>query len=133
MGVLLDTSVVIAFERDSEGMPGLLARIDEQPAAIASITASELLHGVHRADTAQRRAKRERYVEEIFSTAVVLPLDLAVARIHARLWADLASAGRLLAAHDLIIGATALAHELPLATLDVQGFGRIEGLELVSV
>ena len=34
---------------------------------------------------------------------------------------------------DLLIGATAIAHSLKLATLDEKHFSRIEGIELISV
>ena len=58
MGTLLDSSVLIRLERSGS----LLTIGDNEEVAIAAITASELLHGVHRADP-QRRAQREAFVE----------------------------------------------------------------------
>jgi len=31
----------------------------------------ELVHGIHRADTAERRARREGFVEELLSTVAI--------------------------------------------------------------
>lgn len=94
------------------------------------MTASELLHGVHRADGAWRRGSRERFVEEIFAEIPVIPFDLQVARVHSRIWADLKMQGQMIGAHDLIIAATALAHGFHLITGNPREFGRVEGLEM---
>lgn len=132
MAVLVDSSVVIDIERDTADLSALVERLGDETVAMAAVTAAELLHGVHRARSAQRRARRGRFVEAVLGAVAVLPFDLEVARIHARVWADLAAAGRTIGAHDMIIAATALAHELPLATDNRAEFGRVEGLELVE-
>lgn len=126
MGVVLDTSFLIRYERGRRDLPV------EEDLAIASITASELLHGVHRADEAHR-PRREAFVEGVLASVPVIPFTLPVARIHARLWAALAARRRTLGAHDLIVAATALALDWPLVTLDSRGFARIPGLRLRQV
>ena len=55
-----------------------------------------------------------------------------VARVHADVWAQLAQAGRIICAHDLWIGATALAHGLGVATRNAEDFERIPGLRVVG-
>lgn len=129
MGYLIDTSVFVAIERrqvEASDLP-----IDDAPIAISAITASELLHGVHRADSAQRRGARETFVEAIFSAVPILPVDLNVARQHARIWADLRTRGAVIGAHDLLIAATAAAHGLSVATRNERHFGRVEGLSII--
>jgi tRNA(fMet)-specific endonuclease VapC len=98
---------------------------------MASISASELLHGVHRAMTPTQRALREGYVERLISTMLVFPFDLTVARLHARVWAELAAQGITVGAHDLIIAATALANGGIVATRDERSFPRIPGLSVL--
>ncbi len=132
MALLIDTSVAVAMERERKSLQSLLDRASDEEVAVAAITASELLHGVHRADTAMRRERRLRQVEALLEAVSVLPFDLDVARHHSRIWADLAARGNVIGAHDLQIAATALTHELPLATLDREHFSRIEGLRLVE-
>jgi predicted nucleic acid-binding protein len=94
------------------------------------MTASELLHGVERASSATRRARRETFVERILDLVPVLPFDLEVARVHARIWADLSRHGSMIGAHDLAIAATAVRHELAVLTRNVEEFSRVEGLAL---
>lgn len=129
-GLLLDTSVLIAIERSVEPPAELLARLGHRSVSIAAITASELLHGVHRADGAVRRARRERFVETVLATVPVRPFDLDAARVHSALWADLAGRGETIGAHDLQIAASALAAGLALLSTDQRHFRRIAGLEL---
>jgi predicted nucleic acid-binding protein len=125
---LIDSSVIVAVER---GLTPPMHILDE-PLVIAAITASELLSGVHAAD-ASRRARREAFVEGLLERAQVLAFDLLVARVHARIRHDLARKGQTIGALDLMIGATALANGLRVATHNVREFDRIAGLELVQV
>jgi tRNA(fMet)-specific endonuclease VapC len=127
MGYLIDTSILIAWERQQLDGGAIVAHAGSDEVALSSITASELLHGVHRAQSAQRRGKREEFVEAILSALPVVPVDLAVARTHARIWADLAARGAVIGAHDLLIAATALTFDLVIATRNERDFGRIEG------
>jgi tRNA(fMet)-specific endonuclease VapC len=126
--VIVDTSVFIALER--RGLPAevVASAAPEEEAAIAVITASELLQGIHRADTPERAIRREAYVEAILSAVPVLPFDLRVARIHSRLWADLLT--QPIGSHDLLIAATALAHSCTVLTANVREFLRVPGLQV---
>jgi predicted nucleic acid-binding protein len=62
--------------------------------------------------------------------SVVLAPAEAVTRVHARLWATLAGRGVNLGAHDLIIGATAVAFGWSVATRDTRSFPKIPDLEV---
>ncbi len=128
MGSLIDSSVLVAIERGDLDLADRLSEHSDDDFAIASITASELLHGVHRAGNEARRSVREAWVEAILASVPVLGFDLIAARIHARLAATLASEGAAVGAHDLIIGATALGRGLDVVTRDRRSFPRIPGL-----
>ena len=127
MGLLVDTTVFIDLERSAEALE---TTFGDEEIYLAAVSASELLHGVHRADTAVRRAKRDKYVEGILSHLPILVFDLAVARVYAQVWSDLRAAGVNIGAHDLQIGATALFHELTVLTANVRDFNRIPGLQV---
>jgi tRNA(fMet)-specific endonuclease VapC len=134
VGVLIDASVLIAHERgrldpDRLAERGLAGR-EEESFYLSVITVSELLHGVHRADSPARRARRAAFVEAVLDQFPVLPIDRPTARVHAELWAGLAAAGTLIGAHDLWIAATAVARDLSLATADLRDFERVPGLAL---
>jgi tRNA(fMet)-specific endonuclease VapC len=130
VGTLIDSSVLIAAERRTLDLDAAMVEGADEPIGIAAITASELLHGVHRAATAAQRQRRETFVERLLAVVPVIPFDLVTARIHASLWANLAAKGVSVGAHDLLIGATAIAAGYRVATRDRRSFGRIPGLDL---
>ena len=133
MGIIVDTSVLVAAERQRFDLDGLLATVGEGTAAIAAITASELLHGVEHAREPVVRAERLRNTEDVFDSFAVIPFGLAEARIHANVWAALAAKGRMIGAHDLLVAATAIAIGAAVATLNQKDFKRVPGLALAPV
>jgi predicted nucleic acid-binding protein len=132
MGLILDSSLLTADERGRFDMPGFLRQFSSTQPIIAAITASELLHGVERASDAARKARRQRHVEQILATIFIQPFDLAQARVHARIWAELEPRGQMIGPHDLLIASAALAHGHELATLNVQEFRRVSELQVVD-
>lgn len=106
MGVIFDTSVLIAIEKSSLNIERLFMGRENEPFGISVVTVSELLHGVYRADSEKRRLKREAFVEKIIETFPIYPFDLSAARIYARVWANLAKKGVSIGSHDLIIAST---------------------------
>ncbi|MDA8069536.1 MAG: PIN domain-containing protein [Actinomycetota bacterium] len=130
MAVLIDTGLLVDLERGVAN-PTVDAAIGEEDRAISVITVSELLHGVHRADGAQR-ARRSAFVEHLLAGMRALEITEQVARVHADIWAQLAARGEVIGAHDLWIAATALAHGMGLATGNTREFKRVPGLRLVT-
>jgi tRNA(fMet)-specific endonuclease VapC len=131
LGTLIDSSILIAAERGVLDLDAAVVANGEEGVAIAAITAAELLHGVERATTQAQRQRRTAFVETLLAALPTLPFDLVTARIHAALWASLASKGKSVGAHDLLIGATAIAAGYRVVTRDRRGFERIPGLEVV--
>lgn len=125
MGFLVDTSVLIELERAESS---LASNFGDQVIYLAAVSASELLHGVHRANTAHRRARRENCVEKILRAIPVIPFDLDVARVYAQIWADLRAKGHNIGAHDLQIAATALHCDLAVLTANARDFNVIAEL-----
>lgn len=132
MGVLIDASVLIGFERDRTAIEPRLAGREDEEFFVSVITASELLHGVYRATRADVRARRSAFVEAILSRFPLLSIDLSTARTHSLLWAELASAGRMIGPHDLWIAAACIAHGLTLVTGNSREFARVPGLAVES-
>jgi predicted nucleic acid-binding protein len=130
MAIVVDSSIVVAFERRRFDLERLLA--EHSPAAIAGITAAELLIGVERADTPERRARREEFVANILARIPIIPFDIAQARLFAVHFADLTQRGEKIGDRDLQIAATALSLGYQIATLNVDEFKRVSGLELID-
>ena len=132
MGLIIDTSLLIAAERGRFDMEAFLeAETPMEAVFLTSVTASELLHGVPRA-LPDRRSRREAYVESVLDDLPILSFDLACARRHARLWASLEVAGIRIGAHDMMIAAICLRFGHKLATLNEGEFARVEGLILAN-
>jgi predicted nucleic acid-binding protein len=128
MATLIDSSVLIAAERGALALDAFSARYAQEDVAISAVTASELLHGVHRARTPSQRHRRQAFIEGLLAQLPVIPFDLTVARVHASLWADLAKRGVAVGERDLMIGATAIAKNYTLTTRDERSFSKIPGL-----
>ena len=128
MGVLIDTSVLMDHERGRVKLDEWIRGREEEAFFVSVITASELLHGGHRARDAVTRARRFAFVEGVLGSMPLLPIEIATARMHARLWADLAEDRQVIGAHDLWLAATCLTHDLRLATANVREFKRVPAL-----
>lgn len=132
MGLVLDSSVLIADEKghfDMDTFIEIEAPMDK--IFITSISVSEILHGILRASPTKKLI-REAYVEAEIKNAPVLSFDLACARHHAKLWATLAAAGKIIGSHDMLIAAICLRFEHRLATLNEKEFSRVKNLELAN-
>jgi tRNA(fMet)-specific endonuclease VapC len=130
VAVLIDASILIEAERGRLRLEPHVARHPDEECFLSVITASELLHGVHRATQPDVRAKRAAFVEGILERFPLLPVDLAAARAHAQLWAELRQAGTIIGPHDLWLAATCVAHGLTMVTGNVREFERVPGLDV---
>lgn len=128
MAGLIDTSVVIELERRGYPPQALNPVAPGEATALAAITASELLAGLHRATASARRRQREAFVEFVLADVLILPFDLAAARTHARLAAELAAAGQAIGPNDLLIAATALTSGYDVLTHNLRHFRWVPGL-----
>ncbi|MCH7225433.1 PIN domain-containing protein [Haloferula sp. A504] len=132
MGLILDSSVIIAAERGKFDLEGLLEAYRDEPVRIAAVTASELLHGWERAPAGARRDRRRGFVEGLLKILPAAPFDLDCARVHAQLWARLEDQGVMIGAHDLLIAATCVREGDAIATLNDKEFSRIAELILAD-
>lgn len=131
MGAIVDSSILIAAERRQLDLNEKLKEFDSD-VLIASITAAELMHGLYRDNSPERYRRRKTWLDGIFGSMPILPFDLAVARVYARITAELRSRGQDPGLHDTMIGATAVAHGHMVITRNEKHFERIAGLEVRS-
>ncbi len=131
MGLIVDTNVFVRFERRGEQID-LSHWAPSEDVFISVVTVSELLTGVHRADSEARRVRRSAFVEAIISGISILDFTTEVARVHAEISADLSQRGQLIGAHDLIIAAPARRQSLSLLTDNVEEFSRVPGLHVIA-
>jgi tRNA(fMet)-specific endonuclease VapC len=126
--LILDTGILIDAERGRLDLAHLNRNAD---LVIAAVTAAELLTGVERADTPQRRQRRQEFADLVFAIIPVEDYTLDTARAHARLLAHVRTQSKPRGAHDLIIAATAAATARAVLTTDGKaGFDDLPGVAL---
>jgi predicted nucleic acid-binding protein len=111
MGLILDSSVLIAAERQGWNARQMLAAIartaGETEIALSVVTLIELAHGAARADTAERKGKREEFVQELLMALPIHPVTGPVALRAGQIDGESQAKGVRLPLADLLIGVTA--------------------------
>ena len=103
----------------------------ETEIGLSVVTIVELIHGVQRAGTEERRQRRQAFVDELIRDVPVHPVTLEVARLAGRIEGDQAAHGVTIAFEDLLIAATALQLGFGVVTGNVRHFAQIPGLQVV--
>jgi tRNA(fMet)-specific endonuclease VapC len=112
MGLILDSSVLITAERAGYTVAQVLKQVfataGNQETLLSAIALVELAHGIHRADTSQRRMRREAFIQELLADVPVYPFTQPIAFLAGRIDAEQQMQGVKVPFQDLLIGATAL-------------------------
>ena len=136
MGIILDTSVLIAGERRGEGVQAIIQRVltthGEQDAALSVVTLVELTHGIYRARTDADRERRRAFTQELRRDVAVVPVTAEIAELAGRIEGEQAARGVSIAFEDLLIGATALHMSYAVVTLNLRHFQMIPSLSVVQ-
>lgn len=137
MGLVLDSSVLIATEREKRPLSWLLSSLEanysETHFVLSSITVMELEHGWHRANTPEAALKRRRYLDEVFAIIPVEPFTRDMGALAAKVDAEMKKAGLVIATTDLLIGVTALHYGYAIGTRNKRHFQMIPGLIVVTL
>lgn len=130
MGFVIDSSILIEFERGRLDLSGYIKRWGEDAFFVSVISMSELLHGVHRANNEHIRIRRSAFVEGVFERFPLLPITPDIARFQAQVWASLQAEGRMIGLHDSWLAATCLVYGFAIVTHNVREFERVSGLNM---
>lgn len=123
---LADTSVFIAVERDRPMSSSAPDRV-----AVSVVTVAELRLGVLAGGDGPARARRLETLTAV-EALEPLPIDARVAHTWAALRLALRDAGRRMPVNDSWIAATAIAHDMPVASQDGDYDG-IPGLRVLRM
>jgi tRNA(fMet)-specific endonuclease VapC len=131
MAIILDADVVIRAEKGTFDLGAWMAARPDEQFEIAAITLAELWHGVERA-TGAHKTRRQQYLQTIMNVLPVVPYTEQTAYEHARLWAELESAGKMIGFYDVIVAATALERGCAVATFNKKHFLQVQGLIVIE-
>lgn len=137
MGLILDSSILVAAERRSHNVPHILEQIraayGETDVGLPVVTIAELMHGAYRAKTDAERTRRLAFIHELCRDVPIHPVTLEIARGVGRIEGQQAAHAISVSFEDLAIGVTALHLGFDVATLHVRHFQKIPGLRVVSL
>ncbi|MHB8501744.1 MAG: PIN domain-containing protein [Candidatus Acidiferrales bacterium] len=137
MGLILDSSVVIAAERRGDNVTQMLKQIvattGDQRAVLSSVGLTELVHGIYRAQTESARNRRDSFIRELLNDVEVYPYTKETAQLAGKIDGEQQSRGITIPFGDLLIGATALEVGYSMLTVNVRHFRLIPSLTVVQL
>jgi predicted nucleic acid-binding protein len=137
MGLILDSSVLIRAERAGQNARQMLAAISgnvgNTDIAISVVTLIELAHGAARADTSQRREKRQQFIHELLTALPIHPITMPIALRVGQIDGENQAKGIRIPLSDLLIGGTALELGYSVATSNLRHFEMVPGLLVVRL
>ncbi len=123
MSILVDANVLSEATKPRPD-PRVVAwlRRNEKAVVIDPVILGELRFGILRLPRGARRARLEKWFDEGVRRFPCLAWEAATGLRWAELLADLRARGRAMPIKDSLIAATALVHDLPVATLNRRDF-----------
>ena len=123
--VLIDTSVVIDHFRKKNKQKSLLYELaKENILFLSAISKFEFLVGAKRTQI--------RQTKEIIGGFYILSFNSHVADVASDIAKKLRTKNKIIEFRDIFIAATAIANDMPLSTLNIKHFERIDALELIN-
>jgi tRNA(fMet)-specific endonuclease VapC len=134
VGLILDSSVLIASERKAQPVSELLAAIRASTGIteilVSAVSVIELEHGLWRANTPELVQRRRSYLDGIFAAIPVEPFTKEMGQLAAKVDAQARKQGAVIPLADLQIGVTALHFDYAIGTLNARHFEMIPGLQV---
>lgn len=123
----LDTNICIGLLRGERSLVERLSILQPGDVAISSIVRAELLYGARNSGKVSANLKR---LEAFFAPLILHPFDERAADQYGILRAQLRKSGRPVGGNDMLIAATALAHDAILVTRNSREFAQLAGLRV---
>jgi tRNA(fMet)-specific endonuclease VapC len=130
MRALIDTDWAIHYLNDHPGIVARLRELQEEGLALSMISVAELYEGVYYSRDPEGNVHA---LQDFLRGVTLLSVDERTCQIFGRERGRLRAAGLLIGDFDLLIGATALQHDLTLLTNNRRHFERLDGLDIESL
>lgn len=134
---MLDSTAAVAAERRGKNAHQLLEAValktGDEGIAASVITVLELAHGITRADTSERRERRQRFLDELLTGVPIQSVTVAIALRAGRIDAQSQAKGVRIPLSDMLIGMSALELRYAVGTANVRHFRLIPGLNVIQL
>ena len=123
--ICLDSTILIDYFRQKDKTKSTFFELLKKAKlfAVSAVTEYEVLIGSN--------AEQDVFWNSFFEQITVLPFDKVTNKTAVKIFRQMKSKNKLIAIPDILIGATAMTHKIPIATLNKKHFERIEGLEII--
>lgn len=135
MGLVVDTSALVALDRAGTEWHDALGPHAREPVAIPAVVYGELLVGVALAGNKKRAGLRRARIDSLIELTGVVDFDAAIAERWAELFAALSRRGRMIPSNDLAVAATArhLEYGILVGPKDERHFREVPGVRVVTL
>lgn len=134
---MLDSTAAVAAEHQGKNARQLLESValetGDDGIAVSVVTVLELAHGITRADTPERRERRQRFLDELLTGVPIQPVTVPIALRAGQIDGQSQTKGVRMPLSDLLIGASALELGYGVGTANVRHFQLIPGLNVVQL
>lgn len=124
--ILIDTSVFIEYFRKKKKEQTVLYNLYKKYKLTTSVICYfEFIAG--------SKEKDKDFVNTLFNEIEIITFDKTAAKKASKLYKELKLLNKLIDFRDLFIAATAIVNDMPLATLNIKHFDRINDLETITL
>jgi predicted nucleic acid-binding protein len=132
VGIVIDTSALIAFERTDASFDRLLDELGDEVVALPAIVLAELLVGVRLIGSGRQADRKRSGIDQLLARVPLVDFGREIAERWAGLVAELRRRGELIPPNDLQVVATAvhLGFGVLVGDCDEGHFRRVKGLRV---
>jgi predicted nucleic acid-binding protein len=134
---MLDSTAAVAAERQGQNARQLLEAValetGDEAIAVSVVTVMELAHGITRADTTERRERRQRFLDDLLIGVPIQPVTVPIALRAGQIDGQSQAKGIRIPLSDLLIGASALELGYGVGTGNVRHFEQIPRLRVLKL
>lgn len=132
MGLVVDTSAVVAFERADSGFDRMLDELGSETVVMPAIVLAELLTGTHAVRDPLLGRRKRAALADLLAQVPLVDFGREIAERWAELVTELRGRGQLIPANDVQVAATALqlGYGVLVGERGEAHFGRIAGLRI---
>jgi predicted nucleic acid-binding protein len=122
--ICLDTSILIEYYRKKDKSKTKFVQLSKRYSfAVSVIVKLEILVGINK--------DQQEFWKQVFDKIKILPLQEEDVGVAAQILRNLTKRNKIIGLKDTLIASSAIALNLPLSTLNIKDFKRIENIKLI--